>query len=142
MSQTNASMMSCGRSVLPFVAAMAVLVGCGDPNPLASPPAPSASAPTTAAGDTTDVPRVPVGPRFETFQEAMNQRGVEFGADDTQTAEYAYAVCAGLEAQVPLEEMVEGIRTRTGLSPSDTGFVIGAAASSFCPQHLARLTAR
>lgn len=125
-----------------LVPVAAVLVGCGTETapPVPAPSSPAASVSAPAPGGSIDVGRVPAGRELAVFKAALAQRQMTLGANDAETETYARLVCQQLDAGVPTMVLAEDVRAGTGFDPTDTGFVIGAASGTYCPQHLQRLS--
>lgn len=118
---------------------VAVLAGCGGEP--AAPPAPPAPAPASSAGPLT-APQVPVGREMEAFGRALAMRNISVGRTEADTRRVAEAMCGDLDQGVPPEQVILDVQTGTGLTLNETGYVIGAGVSSFCPANLAKLPQR
>lgn len=72
----------------------------------------------------------------ETFLEVLDLMGVPV-AEPASAVEMGLAVCAGLDGGQPLQTVADGIAAANGLSPDQSGMVVGASVAAYCDQHRA-----
>lgn len=72
----------------------------------------------------------------QTYLEVLDMMGVPV-ADPAAAVEMGLAACAGLDAGQPVTAVAETIGTASGLTPEQSGMVIGVSVAAFCDHHRA-----
>lgn len=133
-----------GRTVLLLVALAGPLwlaIGCSSPPaPPAPPPQspPQSQPPAAAATTSSPAPGPTLQQQDQRFLTALKQRSIA-GPGAADGRQYALAICARLDANASVDEMVIDVRGDTGLNLNDTGYVIGVATGVYCPRNVSKL---
>ena len=70
----------------------------------------------------------------QTFLEVLDMMGVPV-ADPAAAVEMGLTACAGLDQGQPIEAVAAAIGPANGLTPEQSGMVIGASVAAYCDQH-------
>ena len=77
----------------------------------------------------------------DAFLMALSQQGISFPNLPNQgVANLGHAVCKDWSDGFTLVQTLSDVKGATGLSDSGTGFFVGAATQSYCPQYMSRAT--
>lgn len=111
------------KTVLTITAAIGLalgLVACDDSTTEAAGGVTPMTAPLEIS-DTTDFAE-------EAFEQVMAERGIPADVD------LGYAICDALDSGVTGEQVIE-LGIDNGISAYDSGYVLGASVTAFCPHH-------
>lgn len=70
------------------------------------------------------------------FLDVLDMMGVP-AADPAAAVEMGHAVCAGLDQGQSLHVVADSIAAANGLTPEQSGMVVGASVAAYCDQHRA-----
>ncbi len=73
------------------------------------------------------------------YLHALTQGGISWanGSDQTMIT-LGHAVCTDWSEGATQEQTVADVKKALGLSDSGTGYIVGAATQSYCPQYMSR----
>lgn len=72
----------------------------------------------------------------QTFLDVLGMMGVPV-TDPASAVEMGLTACAGLDQGQPVEAVAAAIGPANGLTPEQSGMVIGASVAAYCDQHRA-----
>lgn len=92
-----------------------------------------------AAGPAPTGTRVRPGLEDEAFRDALTRKGLTLGSSFDEARDYAYVICALLDAGEPVEDVIDAVRIGTRLPPHETAYVVAAAVACYAPERLPTL---